>query len=359
MIPLLAITIFLFSVGLASANMTNTMLETRTSDTGLDAKQLAQAEKKVGTRKGYVGIFTSSTTATTGADVSAALTTGAGFFTLTTEKGDSGVVATSEQEELVIHIPEEGLAAITKMPGRGDAAEISATSAGLDGADVAVLVEFVLDEANNIVAEARKIVVKPTPATPVHGAVESVDTNDEGVSTVTIVSADGTTEEVELGPDVAVPAIGEVVIGFRGRGVGARSAGGREGNGRPVIKGLVRAVAVHDRLQGFLKNLGADRDGLPEIAAEKQELRIERVRAILEKHANRRVVIIERLIGRQNMSPRALEAIADRLENARANREEAKANRERAQAARDEARPVGDGATPGRQDQDRGRRNPR
>ena len=342
MIPLIAITIFLFSVGLASANMTGTLLSPSTGADGGDAFQLVPVEKKAGTRKGYVGTFTSGVAS----GVSGNLVQG-DFFTVTTKKGD-----------VEIRVPAGGLSPITKTPGGPNVAAVLEDGAPEDDARVAVLVDFVQD-GNDVVREAHKIVVKPVPQTPYNGPVASVETGEDGVSTVTIVNADGTTEEVELGPDVAAPAIGEVVIGFRGRGVGARSAGGREGNGRPVIKGLVRAAAVHDRLQGFLKNLGADRDGLPEIAAEKQELRIERVRAILEKHANRRVVIIERLIGRQNMSPRALEAIADRLENARANREEAKANRERAQAARDEAKPVGDGATPGRQDQDRGRRNPR
>ncbi len=375
MIPFLAITIFLFSVGLASANMTGNMLETRTSDTGLDAKQLAQAEKKVGTRKGYVGIFTSSTTATTGADVSAALTTGAGFFTLTTEKGDSVVVATSEQEELVIHIPEEGLAAITKMPGRGDAAEISATSAGLDGTDVAVLVEFVLDEANNIVAEARKIVVKPTPATPVYGAVESVDTNDEGVSTVTIVSADGTTEVVELDPEADVPEVGEVVVGFRGRGLGARArrSGAFDDDGQPRVRGLVRAQQVHERLRTFLENLGSNGQELTDEQAERRDRRIEKLGEILEKHAARNVVIIERLSNRENLPPQAAEAVAKGLDKAKANREQARANREQAKAARDEARAARDEAraardearparedfVPGNQNQNRGGRNPR
>ncbi len=62
MIPLLAITIFLFSVGLASANMTNNMLNQSTGAASGDAMQLAQGESEVGIRKGYRGTFSTGVT---------------------------------------------------------------------------------------------------------------------------------------------------------------------------------------------------------------------------------------------------------------------------------------------------------
>ena len=274
------------------------------------------------------------------------------FFTVSTRQGI-----------VMIQIPTEGgLPDITKTPGGPQAGTLA------DGANVAVLVEFVSDGGEGVVREARKIVVKPTPAKPFNGAVESVDTNDEGVSTVTIVSADGTTEEVELDPEAGVPAVGEVVVGFRGRGHGgrARRSGEVDYDGHPRVRGLVRAQQVHERLRAFLENLGSNGQELSDEQAERRDGRIEKLGEILEKHAARNVVIIERLSNRENLPPQAAVAVAKGLDKAKANRERARANRERAEAARDEAkaardeaRPAREDFVPGNQNQNRGGRNPR
>ena len=354
-IPFAAVAIFLFSVGLASANMTGTLLDTSTGVANGDAFQLVPAEnqlgirkgyretfstsvtgsedddpfqvvpieKDAGTRKGYVGVFTSSTVPTTGVGVSSdftSATTGAAVFTLTTKKG----------EEIVIHIPEGGLEPITKVRGGPAVAGVLE-----DGARVAVLVEFVQGDPD-VVREARMIVVKPVPQTPINGAVASMETDGDGVRTLTIVGSDGTTEEVELGPDVATPAIGEVVIGFRGRGAGARRSGGRGKDNRPAVRGLVRADAVHERLQGILEKLGTEGEGLPDNAAEQHTLRVEQVGEILEKHSERNVEIIENLGQKQDLSPREAEAVAEGLDKAKAAKEKAKAAREERKAAREE-----------------------
>ena len=387
-IPFAAMAIFLFSVGLASAQMTGTLLDTSTGVANGDAFQLVPAENQVGirkgyrgtfstsvtgsedddpfqvvpiekdagTRKGYVGVFTSPTTGVGVSSDFTSATTGAAVFTLTTKKG----------EEIVIHIPEGGLEPITKVPGG-----LAVAGVLEDGARVAVLVEFVQGDPD-VVREARMIVVKPVPQTPINGAVASVETDGDGVRTLTIVGSDGTTEEVELGPNVATPAIGEVVIGFRGRSAGARRPGGRGKDSRPAVRGLVRADAVHERLQGILEKLGTEGEGLPDNAAEQHALRVEQVGEILEKHSERNVEIIENLGQKQDLSPREAEAVAEGLEKAKAAkekakaareerkaaREEAKAARDESKAARDKGKPSKDNAKGGR-DQDRGRGNQR
>ena len=149
--------------------------------------------KQAGDHKGYVGTFS----------------LGNGILTVATRK-----------EDVVIRIPDGGLELITRIPGQAPTGEAGASTAeGLvDGAEVAVLVEFLLeDDSTELVLEARQIMVKPSPEPPVVGAVVSVETNEEGVRTLTIMRPNGTTKEVRLGPDADAPEIGEVVTAFHCR----------------------------------------------------------------------------------------------------------------------------------------------
>lgn len=175
-----------------------------------------EAGKAAGDRKGYVGTFS----------------LGDGFFTVTTKK-----------EEVMIRIPDGGLEPITRIPGQA-AASVEAgdsTAGGLvDGAKVAVLVEFLPGEGRaELVLEARQIMVKPNPQAPVAGAVVSIDTNEEGVRTLTIMRTNGTTKEIRLGPEVSSPEIGDIVTAFPERGSKGRGRAGGDGGEPPTATGLV------------------------------------------------------------------------------------------------------------------------
>ena len=188
--------------------------------------------KQPGDRKGYVGTFSS----------------GDGIFTVTTKK-----------EEVIIRIPDGGLEPITRIPGPA-AATVEAggsTADGLvDGAKVAVLVEFLLvDGVADLVLEARQIMVKPNPQPPVVGVVVSVDTNEKGVRTLTIMRPDGKTKKVRLGPEVSAPEVGDFVTTFPGRGSKGRGQGEGDDGEPPTATGLVLAEQVLQRLEGFLQDL--------------------------------------------------------------------------------------------------------
>ncbi len=308
MIPLIAIAMLFSSVGVMSAQMTNTVSEILNAAADGDAMQQPPSEKQVGDRKGYSGVFSLPVE-------------GAKVFILTPKAGDP----------VEISIPDGDIEDITRTPGGHVAGTL------VDGAEIAVLGEFVSDGVN-VVPEARRIVVKPVPQTPTVGAVASVETDDEGVRTLTIVRPDGTIKEVRLGAGVESPAIGEIVTTFRGRSGNGPSEG--DDGGPPTVKGLVRAAEVHQRIQGFLEDLTAGNGDLPAAAAERRAQRLVKLAAVLEDHANRNVDILERLSQRQDLNPRALQGLAGALE--------------RATAARAEAREARDSAGPGRQDQDRG-----
>ena len=258
------------------------------------------AGKQPGDRKGYVGTFS----------------LGDGVFTITSKK-----------EEVVIRIPEEGLEPITRTPGRAaDGANGQGRVAGtlVDGAAVAVLVEFILDEGN-IVPEARKIVVKPTPQLPLFGTVFSGDTNEEGFRILTIMRPDGTTKEVRLGRGVDSPENGDLVTVFPTRGRGDRGTEDGDKGGPPTAKGVVRAEQVRLRLEGFLQDLTAGDGNLSPQAAERLARRVDRMAEILEKHADKHVNILQKL-SRKNLPAKAAEGMRKALANAQRGRSQAKAN---------------------------------
>jgi len=173
--------------------------------------------KVAGDRKGYVGVFATATV--TGA--------GTGAFIVATKQGD-----------IEIQIPDDGLESITRRPGQ-DAGSPE------DGDRVAVLVEFV-EDAGELVQVARQVIVKPTPQPPIQGAVVSITTNEDGIRILSIMRPDGTIKEVQLGPEGRAPDVGDLVTGFPGRGSNAN--GERDQDRPPVVRGLVRAAEVSQRL---------------------------------------------------------------------------------------------------------------
>ena len=261
-----------------------------------------EAEIEAGDTKGYVGTFT---------------------------MGDGDFIVTTKKEEVVIRIPEGGLEPITRIPGQK-------TDSLVDGANVGVLVEFVqLEGAAEPVPEARQIVVKPSPQPPVSGAAVSVDTDDEGIRTLTIMRPDGTTKEVRLGSGVDSPETGALVTAFPGRGRG-RKAGDGDGNGPPEVGGLVPAEQVLQRLEGFLQELTSGDSGLPEKAAERRAQRVAQVAAILETHADKHVKILETISKKENLPPQAMLGMLNSLDKAKGGRERAQG---KAKAARDKVGP--------------------
>lgn len=197
--------------------------------------------KVAGTRRGYVGIYAAaSTEPVTGASI----TTCFGDFSVTTNRG----------EKIEIQSPEAGLAAdtgrsgslIIKTPGRPGRVLT-------DRGRVVVLVEFVDLGGDELAKVAVQIVVKPDkPLLPLRGAVVSITTDENGVRTIGIMRKNGKVKEMQLGPDVDVPEIGDLVTAFHGNG---------GGNGPPIAKGLVRAETLRLRLEGFLEDLTVEGGG--------------------------------------------------------------------------------------------------
>ena len=264
----------------------------------VDTEEETDAGKQPGRRKGYVGTFTM----------------GEGSFTVTTKKG-----------KVKIRIPDP----------EGDLVAGAAVGALVDGAKVAVLVEFQLEGGGpELVRVARKIVVKPKPQLPVVGAVSSVETNEEGIRILTILRFDGTTKKVQLSRGVDSPENGELVTVFPGRGRGAR--GSREGdNGNPpVAKGLVKAAKVRERLEGFLQDLTAENSEVPALGGDIAQL-VADVAAILEVHVDKHVKLLEKL-SRKKRPEQVEKALLKALEKAQRGRSQAK---QKASEARTKAGP--------------------
>ncbi|MCH8989696.1 MAG: carboxypeptidase regulatory-like domain-containing protein [Chloroflexi bacterium] len=268
--------------------------------------------KVAGDRQGYVGTFTSVS----------------GAFTVKTKRG----------EMIEIQIPDDGLAPITRRPGQ-DAGSPE------DGDQVAVLVEFV-DEGGELVKVARQVIVKPTPQPPIQGAVVSITTDENGIRTLSIMRSDGTTKEVQLGPEGRAPDVGDLVTAFQGRG---RNADGAEDQDRPpIVIGLVRAAEVSQRLEGFLEDLTNGAGGPPPEVAARRAQRVIDLAARLEAHAAKHLEIIQRVSQNQNLPTQAVAGMLNGLERAQAGHDRAKAN---SAAARTRGGPSLQGGGQGNQNQ--------
>ena len=267
--------------------------------------------KAAGDRQGYVGAFASNN----------------GAFIVETKRGD-----------IEIQIPDDGLESITRRPGQG---------AGIpeDGDQVAVLVEFV-DQDGELVEVARQVIVKPTPQPPIVGAVVSITTDENGVRTLSIMRPDGTMKDVQLGPEGRAPDVGDLVTGFPGRGPNANGEGDQDRP--PVVRGLVRAAEVSQRLEGFLEDLTSGAGEPPPEVAARRAQRVVDLAARLEAHAAKHVEIIQRVSQNQNLPPQAMEGMLNGLDRAQAGNDLAKAN---ATAARTRGGPPLQGGGQGNQDQ--------
>lgn len=254
---------------------------------GLISAQDDDGGKVAEDRQGYVGVFN--------------FAPGTGAFFVTTNKG----------EMIEIQDPAGGLESITRRPGQPDG------SPG-DGDRVAVLVEFV---GAALVKVARQVIVRPTPLLPVIGAVVSVATNDEGVRILSIMRPDGTTKEVQLGPEARAPQVGDLVTAFPGRG--GINDGGDGGDGPPVIRGLVRAAEVSERLAGFLDDLTTQAGGPPSDLADRQAQRIADLAARLEAHTAKHLEIIQRVSQNANLPAQAVAGMQNGLDRAQSGRTQA------------------------------------
>ena len=271
---------------------------------------------QAGSRKGYVGTFTLGVT---GAPVAE------GFFAVVTKKGDT----------VEILIPTGGLLPISRTPGRkaeGNSGRGGSAGTLGEGAEVAVLVEFVEHEGETV-PQALRILVKPAHEPPLLGINTGVHTNENGVRILTIMRPDGTSKKVRLGRGVDAPGIGEHVIAFPRRGHG-QGAGDEDADGPPEVRGLVRAQQVRERLEGFINGLTADNGNVPEDLRERRAQRLHGLAAVLEKHAAQHVTLLERLSKKTNLRPQVLSRISSALQNAQLGRSRAQGHIE---AARDRA----------------------
>ena len=282
----------------------------------VSAEEHDEDEKVAGNREGYVGTFASSN----------------GAFIVQTRRGD-----------IEIQIPDDGLESITRRPGQ-DAGSPE------DGDRVAVLVEFV-EDAGELVQVARQVIVKPTPQPPIVGAVVTVATDENGIRTLTIMRPDGTTKEVQLGPEGRAPDVGDLVTGFPGRGPNADGANGEDRP--PVVRGLVRAAEVSQRLEGFLNDLTGGAGGPPPEVTARRAQRVADLAARLEAHAAKHVEIIQRVSQNQNLPPQAMAGMQNGLDRAQAGHDLARANATR---ARTEAGPPPERGPQGNGNQGRGGR---
>ena len=170
--------------------------------------------KSAGTRRGYVGIF--ATIPTTGA------TTVANFGAVTAPVTGAGTAALfmvkTKRGEIEIQNPSEGLESITRRFESFSKTTGRREQIPTDGDRVVVLVEFVDQGDGGLVKVTLKIIVKPTkPLKHIVGTVVSSATDQNGVRTISIMQANGTVKEMQLGPDAELPEVGEIVTAFQGR----------------------------------------------------------------------------------------------------------------------------------------------
>ncbi|MCI0848599.1 MAG: carboxypeptidase regulatory-like domain-containing protein [Chloroflexi bacterium] len=284
---------------------------------GLEDKD--EGGKVAGTRKGYVGIYVSATTAVTGAATSSTNlttpTTGAaieGYFMVKTKQGMIKIHTPNEGSESVT----DGIESFTQKTG-------SKWQTPTDGDRVVVLVEFVDQGDGELVKVAVWLKVKPTkPLFHTVGAVVGIATDENGVWTVSIMRKNGKVKDLQLGPDAKVPEVGDLVTAFQSRG---GDDDGDEEDGPPVIRGLVRAQEVRQRLEGFLEDLTSDPGQVPSDVADRRAQRVADLAARLEAHAAKHARIIERASQNAKLPAQAVAGMLNGLERAENGRAQAKA----------------------------------
>ncbi|NQW24396.1 MAG: carboxypeptidase regulatory-like domain-containing protein, partial [SAR202 cluster bacterium] len=276
-----------------------------------EEKEVEEKEGRVaGSRKGYVGTVASITDAS-GTDP--------GSFIIKTKN-----------REVTILIPSGGLESITKFPGQ-DSRSLE------DGANVAVLVEFLDKGGSELIQEAQQIIVKPTPKAPIVGAVVKITTNDKGVRILSIMRPNGKVKEIRLGGGGHLPEVGDVVTAFEGRD---RDTDGAEKNEPPIVKGLVRAGDVRQRLEKFLDDLNDEEGEQTPEAAERHERRVAEVAKKLEKHSSKQLELVQGASKNKNLTREAAREMKDGLERAESGRDQgaAKATAAKAKAKENRAK---------------------
>ena len=137
---------------------------------------------------------------------------------------------------------------------------------------------------------------------------------------MTIMSPNGTIKEVRLGIKGAPPEVGDLVTAFQGRGGDEEE----DGDGPPIIRGLVRAQEVRERLEGFLEDLSnRAADGL-EKAEERRAERVARLAERLEAHTAKHADNIERVSKSDRLPPQAVAGMRNGLERAQQGHSRAK-----------------------------------
>ena len=159
-----------------------------------------------------------------------------------------------------------------------------------DGAQVAVLVN---DEFTAV-----QILVKPSRPSvqPFSGAVTAVENG-----MLTVVRPSGETLTIQIPSGERPPQTGAVVMGF------ARASDSR--GGPPVSTGLTTAQEMRSRLEGFLEKANNAASHRSEQAGSNPQARSARLAEILANHTAHQVTILEKVLGKDNLSNKARTAV--------------------------------------------------
>ena len=241
-----------------------------------------------------------------------------------TRRGFVGTVSSYSGSTLVIEVVDQAAATSTlititnvtedkiKVPGQPAATDVA--GALEPGSKVAVLAQKVDDTW-----EAVQVIVKPTAPTfpPVVGAVVSVE---DGV--LQIMLPNGEIKTIQLPPQASAPGIGEVVTAF------SRGTGGEDdGDGPPVVTGLVRASQVSNRLIAFIDEATTDTAGTLDDLAD-----------LVVSHAAHREEMLTQILAKPNLPDQAKAGITNALAKAQAGRQRAQESATRARAKAEKAR---------------------
>ena len=279
----------------------------------------AQESKDGDTLQGYVGTVVSYNTTTNALIVA---------------------LKDSTSTEIMVTISEA-----TKIEAPGSGAE----SGEITPATLALVIEEGVTEVAVLAAsngEARQLIIKPGKplAPPVTGAVISRESDEDGTTTLTITRKDGTTMMIRLGSGVSLPDVGELVTAFV-------SVTDGEDDDVAVVKGLVKAEEVRQRLDRFAARLIDDSNDTPGKGRLLNDLA-----DALERFSSQRQATLEAIIARAPAAAqRGLQNALDRATRGRADAQN-KAVEARAKAGPPEGRGrPGDDGSDDRQNSGNGR----
>ena len=231
----------------------------------------AFAQVQEGARRGFVGTVSGFT----GTDKDGVVT-GAGDLTLAPLEGGAAVTILLDKG-LEVRYPGQQADVET-----GIGVQVTTLAeAAQKGSKVAVLAER---HGEKWVALQVTVVPGQPINVPVQGVVVSIQDR-----VLTIMRPDGTTKTVQLGPQDAPPAVGDMVTAFvappANRAV------------HPVATGLVRADEVRQRLENHLQQVSAGKVDLPDDPADRAQ-RIQFLSGLLENHATRLLQVLDEVLAR-------------------------------------------------------------